>query len=192
MLTITTTGRIAQLRDRALQAETALAAPNLQLEDAREELRTRDLESHSARADLQTAQSDSGQSLVAKTKASEAVTRLLLKDASERLADQNRTITELRAELEQARASQPADPALPEHAVMAFRTLGGGLVTLLAVPDEDRYDRHPIYGYQCLTCGDEASGAFRMKDGRRWANEHAAVCRAIPTGTAAGKAGVRS
>lgn len=67
--------------------------------------------------------------------------------------------------------------------MVQFRTLGGGLVALIAEPDEDRVDDARIYGYQCLTCGDRASGAYRMEDGRRWANEHAAVCRALPAGT---------
>ncbi|MFJ9447150.1 hypothetical protein ACIRRH_35670 [Kitasatospora sp. NPDC101235] len=192
-MTITTTARIAALRQRAVQAETAQAETAHRLEEALEEQRIRDLELLTVRADLKTALAKPERTLVAEAKASEAVTRLLMKEASAQLAARDRTIAELRAELEQARAGRPADPALPEHAVLAFRTLGGGLVALMAVPDEDSYDRRPSYGYACLTCGDEATGPSGWRTAAGGANEHAGECRAIPAGTTdAGKAGTRS
>ncbi|MER8103869.1 hypothetical protein [Kitasatospora sp. NPDC094016] len=199
MLTITTTRKLDALRQRAAQAETALTDTTHQLETLLEQRRETGQERPdtgndpaAVRDELEAAQrlADEAMASEARTK---SVCNLVVKDASAQLAARDAAIAELRAELEQARAGQPAEPELPEHTVLQFRTLGGGLVALISRPDEDRIDDARIYGYQCLTCGGEADGAWRMEDGRRWANEHAAVCRAIPAGTAdAGKAATRA
>lgn len=63
-----------------------------------------------ARTDLKTALADSGQTLAAEAIASEARTRsvcdFLVKNAATQLADRDRTITALRAELEQDRTGR--------------------------------------------------------------------------------------
>lgn len=184
MLTITTTARLDQLRHRATQAEASLT--DTALTDTARRLGETRAELLAARTDLATLRGELAavQQLARQASAGEARARaleqLLLRDAGSQVADRDRTIADLRAELEQTRAGQPAGPELPEHTVARFLTLGGGLVALLAVPDEDRYDSHPVYGYECLACGGQADGAYRIADGRRWANEHASTCRALP------------
>ncbi|GAA2815125.1 hypothetical protein GCM10010441_44690 [Kitasatospora paracochleata] len=197
MLTITTTARLDALRQRADQAETARADTNRRLEElleqrhvtGQERLDTRN-EAAAVRDELEAAKQLAREVMASETR-TRSVCDFMMRDASAGLAARDRTIAELRAELDRA-LGQPAEPELPEHTVLQFRTIGGGLVALIAAPDEDRYDRDPVYGYQCLTCGGEVSGAFRVEDGRRWANEHAAVCRAIPPAVAAEKVGVRT
>ncbi|KOV10737.1 hypothetical protein ADK60_37540 [Streptomyces sp. XY431] len=197
MLTITTTARLGALRQRADQADTALTDTARQLKELREEHHGCGPELAAARAGLEATPAESGQALVAEAKASEAVTRLLLKDASARIADRDRTITDLRAALEQARTGQPAEPELPEHTMLRFRTVGGGTTVVTGEPRtywshcQDKTVHGHDYAWKCVTCGDDSSSytSHDLADMRRRANEHAAVCRAIPAGTAAEKAG---
>ncbi|MFC8454218.1 hypothetical protein [Kitasatospora sp. NPDC057223] len=160
-------------------ADTALTDTARRLGETRAELLAARTDLATLRGELAAAQQLARQASAGEARA-RALEQLLLRDAGAQAADRDRTIAGLRAELEQTRAVQLAAVGLPEHTVARFLTLGGGLVALLAVPDEDRYESPPVYGYECLTCGHQASGAYRIADGRRWANEHASTCRALP------------
>ncbi len=202
MLTIIRSSALERLRAMAAQADTAQSgeadtrttppaaaesgAAGTALTDTARRLGETRAELLAARTDLAALRGELAavQQLARQASAGEARARaleqLLLRDAGSQVADRDRTIADLRAALEQTRTQAPAVAGLPEHTVARFLTLGGGLVVLLAVPDEDRYDSQPVYGYECLACGGQAAGAYRIADGRRWANEHAAECRALP------------
>ncbi|GLW73687.1 hypothetical protein Kpho02_59850 [Kitasatospora phosalacinea] len=187
MLTITTTRTLAALRQRAKQAEGDLADATRQLEEFQQRSETGQdqpqLPAYVAalREELEAAHqlADEAMASEARTKSASEVMRL---DATKRLAAQQRTIAELRAELEQACAAGPAGPELPEHTALAFRTLGGSLVALIAQPDDNSVSGRLNYSHRCLGCGDEAVvGTHHADNARRRANEHAAECRAIPS-----------
>lgn len=110
-----------------------------------------------------------------------------------------RQYTQLAHRLEalEARVADPrstGSPAaeVPEDAVLAFRTLGGGTVVVVGKPKTFHCDRYlnslpePVDGFeylwQCLTCR-ASSDCYSDRDldvVRPRANEHAAECRAVP------------
>ncbi|MER5353423.1 hypothetical protein ABT093_24195 [Kitasatospora sp. NPDC002551] len=211
MIIVTTSGRIAALRSRGDEAAAALASATQQLEDVLNQQRDPDEQLLTALSDLATARDDlatarddlasaerTAAEAIASQTASHSMQKLLLRDAQSRIDAGDRTIAELRAELERARAAEPAAPEpveLPEHTVLRFRTVGGGLVVVTGVSDEHRADDGRSYAWQCITCGDGGGHLVWFRDGaRRLANDHAGACRAIPTGTAgeAAKAGTHS
>ncbi|MFF2630868.1 hypothetical protein ACFVUN_34535 [Kitasatospora griseola] len=169
MFKLITAGALADLVQRAETAETSLADANRKLADltARQELA---LEREGEAAELRKELAAVNVCLRQRDADGESF-RL---ETNMLLAACDRTIAELGAELKLVRADRPAGPELPERTVLTFRTVGGGLVALIATSGPCNY------GYQCLTCGDEAGGAYSMENARRWANEHAAECRAIP------------
>ncbi|MFD9685163.1 hypothetical protein ACFWXO_05305 [Kitasatospora sp. NPDC059088] len=181
MLTITTTARIDRLRQRAEEAETALGDTARQLGTEQEERAARDLELQAVRADLNAALDASGQTLAKEAMASAARARsacdVVVKGASAQLAARDRTIAELRAELEQVRA-RPSTAA-PEHTVLTFLTALGGLVALIGKPATEYSDRE--FTWRCLACGDRSFDADSFGErSRRLANAHAGQCRAVP------------
>ncbi|WP_327071892.1 hypothetical protein [Kitasatospora sp. NBC_01302] len=205
MLTITITSKLDQLRHRAAQAdtaETALTDTNRRLEQLLEQRREASQELLDMRNDRTAVQDklEAAQKLADEAKASEARLRrseqLMRQGVDSLLATRDRTIAELRADLERARNTRSAaESELPEHTVLQFRTVGGGLAVVTGEPTTYYSDRYcepldePVdghrYAWQCLTCGDDSGGytTWDRDDMRRRANEHAAGCRAIPAGT---------
>ena len=173
MLTIIKSSALERLRALAAQADTAQTGEGA-TRTAMEKLAE---QAHADAGALRRAQAEA----VAARTDTERVEKLLSRQAVEAAGDRLRaadTIRELRAALEQARMQAPAVAGLPEHTVLQFRTVGGGLVALTERPDAFDEDLHHI-GWECVTCGDNGS-AYYPDDGRRWANEHAAECRALP------------
>ncbi|MFD8597482.1 hypothetical protein ACFV1L_21010 [Kitasatospora sp. NPDC059646] len=182
MLKLITAGAFADLVRRAETAETALADANRRLENvAVQQESAPERERGDEAAELRAELADARLRLCQRN-AELRLGELVLAEAKARLVDRDREVAELRAELQRPAAGCPADPELPEHTVLTCRTVGGGLVAVIARPDESFTDGRCDYGYQCLACGDSNSGAYQPGDGRRWANEHAGMCRAVPTG----------
>lgn len=194
MLTITTTGTLDALRRRADQAETDVADANRQLEELQQQ-REMGQDQPDAPTELAALRDElaAARWLADEALASEARTKsvcdVMVKDASAQLAARDRTIAELRAELEHARTTwSAAEPELPKHTVLRFRTVGGGLAVVTGEPTTyyceplDKPVERPSYAWQCLTCADSSGGytTWDRDDMRRRANEHAAECRAIP------------
>ncbi|WP_380286558.1 hypothetical protein [Kitasatospora purpeofusca] len=200
MIIVTTSGRIAALRSRGDEAVAALASATQQLEDVLHQQRDPDEQLLTAFSDLATARDDlasaerTAAEAIASQTASHSMQKLLLREAQSQTDARDRTIAELRAELERARAAESAasEPAeLPEHTVLRFRTVGGGLVVVTGTPDKNPAD--DSYGWQCVTCGDGGGHRTWFRDrARRLANDHAAACRAMAGTAAAAKAGTHS
>ncbi|MFF7459112.1 hypothetical protein [Kitasatospora sp. NPDC008115] len=178
MLTVTTTGQIAAWRGRVEQAEADLATATDQLADLMDQQRDPDEQLLAALSDLATTRDAlaRAEQTAAEAMADEARTKsvcdVMVKDAAAQLAARERTIVRLRADLEQALARKSAEPELPEHTVLRFLAVGGGLVVVTV---EDR-----SYAWRCLACGDDSGHYSTRDDMRRRANDHAAGCRAIP------------
>ncbi|MFF4384455.1 hypothetical protein [Kitasatospora sp. NPDC001547] len=190
MLTITTTRNLDALRQRAAQAETALTDTNRRLETLLEQPHRTCQEPPATRTDLAAARDGLAAALqladeaMAREARTKRVCDLMVKDASSQLAARDRTIAELRAELEQARTGQPVEPELPDHTVLRFRTRAGGLAVVIGKPGTGYTNAE--YSWRCLACGDGNSCDYddhlvdRM---RRMANKHAGECWAVPATT---------
>ncbi|MFE2174393.1 hypothetical protein [Kitasatospora sp. NPDC059462] len=184
MIALTTCGRIAALHSRADAAEAALADVTQQLEsvlqqhDPDEQLLTAVSDLATMRDDLACAERTAAEAIASQA-ASHSLQLLLLREAQSRIDARDRTIAELRAELERARAGESA---VPERTVLRFRTVGGGLVVVTRAPDKTRVG--DSYAWQCITCGDGGGHLTWFRDdARRLANDHAAACRALPAGS---------
>ncbi|GAA2154349.1 hypothetical protein GCM10009760_53190 [Kitasatospora kazusensis] len=187
MLTITTTRRIEALRHRADQAETALTDTARRLEISEDAQRLRGFDLLSVQGDLTTVRAEltALRGTADELRSAAGLHREELTEARQvaqrLLATHERTVAALLGELERVRAGRPAaDPELPEHTVLQFRTALGGVVVVtrqVAVRDHDRG-----YSWQCLAC-DGSNSKYRswgLDDMRDEANRHAAECRAIP------------
>ncbi|GAA2121485.1 hypothetical protein GCM10009759_71250 [Kitasatospora saccharophila] len=188
MITITTTRSLAALRQRAEQAEGNLADTTRRLEKLLQQRPETGQDQPQMPADLAAlrAELEIARRQAAEARASEARTRTVCDSKVEgaylRAAQKEQTIAELRAELERTHVGAPAGPELPKRTVMTFLNLGGGLVALFARSDSDYPSAD--HGYLCLACGLEPTESHSRDVVRRWANSHAAECRAVPIGSA--------